>query len=169
MKSPQVEKELSSMDTIFEKFPLRLRDDLIPILQATQNVFGYISEQSVYKISEYLDLPASKIYGVATFFNQFRLYPPGKYNIKVCTGTACHVNGAAKVLKTLESELKIKAGQTTKDGLFSIETVYCLGACSIAPVLEINGVFFGGVTQKSMLNILNDYRKKEKSKENKDN
>lgn len=162
MKS-NAEEKTAGLEDIFEKFPLKQRDNLIPILQATQSKLGYISEDSIYKISDYLDLPPSKIYGVATFFNQFRLYPPGKYNIKVCRGTACHVNGASKLVQTLEAELKIKVGQTTKDGLFSIETVYCLGACSIAPVLEINGVFHGGVTQKLIPKIIHDLREKETS------
>lgn len=151
----------SGIDDVLEKFPRRQRDDLIPILQATQHKLGFISEEAVYAISDYLNLPASKVYGVTTFFNQFRLYPPGKYSIKVCAGTACHVSGAGKLLQTVESELGIKAGQTSKDGLFSVETVYCMGACSIAPVVEVNGEFFGKVSQKEMVGIINKYRPKE--------
>lgn len=154
------------MNNLLEKFPQKTRSDLIPILQEVQNKKGFISESDIIEISEYLNIPTSKIFGVATFYNQFRLNAPGKYTIKVCTGTACHVKGSSKLLQAIEAELKIKPGQTTKDGLFSYETVYCLGACSIAPVIEINGEFHGGVTQKDIPKILDEYRKKEKELKN---
>ena len=111
-------------------------------------------------IGEYLGLPTSKIYGVSTFYNQFRFEPLGKYHIQVCRGTACHVKGSVKVLETLQRELKIDAGRTTKDGEFSLEIVACMGACSLAPVISINGEFYAGVTPDKVKKILKSYRRK---------
>jgi NADH-quinone oxidoreductase subunit E len=96
---------------------------------------------------------------VATFYNQFRFSPLGKYHIQVCRGTACHVLGSSTVLQELEKELKIKAGETTRDGLFSIEVVACIGACGLAPVVCINGEFYGKVTSASLKTIIEKLRK----------
>jgi len=124
------------------------REYLIPMLQAVQEREGYISKESIYEISDYLGLPESKIFGVATFYNQFRLSAPGKYQVQICRGTACHVKGSFNLLETLQRELGIEAGATTRDGLFSLETVACLGACSIAPVMTVNGEFYGRLEKK---------------------
>ncbi len=103
----------------------------------------------------------SKIYGVATFYNQFRFEAPGTYQIQVCRGTACHVKGSAAVLDALERALEIKAGQTTRDGLFSLEVVACIGACGLAPVIAINGEFHAKVDPDGVGAILDQYRQKE--------
>jgi len=124
------------------------REYLIPMLQAVQEREGYISKESIYEISDYMGLPESKIFGVATFYNQFRLSAPGKYQVQICRGTACHVKGSFNLLETLQRELGIEAGATTRDGLFSLETVACLGACSIAPVMTVNGEFYGRLEKK---------------------
>ena len=124
------------------------REYLIPMLQAVQEREGYISKESIYEISDYMGLPESKIFGVATFYNQFRLNAPGKYQVQICRGTACHVKGSFNLLETLQRELGIEAGATTRDGLFSLETVACLGACSIAPVMTVNGEFYGRLEKK---------------------
>ncbi|MBN1835599.1 MAG: NADH-quinone oxidoreductase subunit NuoE [Spirochaetales bacterium] len=134
------------------------RDSLIPILQAVQEAEGYISKDSIYAISDYLGLPESKIFGVATFYNQFRLNPPGRCQIQICRGTACHVKGSFNLLEVLQQELGIEAGQTTRDGAFSLETVACLGACSIAPVMTVNGEFYGRLDKKALLRILADLK-----------
>jgi len=134
------------------------KENLIPLLQDIQENLGYLSRESVSMASETLDMPTSKIYGVATFYNQFRFEPTGKFHIQVCRGTACHVLGSATVLKTLEKELKIKAGQTTRDALFSIEVVACIGACGLAPVININGTFHAKVTESSIGEIIEGYR-----------
>ena len=141
------------------------RESLIPLLQNIQESQGFLSRESVYLASEVLDLPSSKIYGVATFYNQFRFEPKGKYHIQVCRGTACHVLGSATVLEKLEKELKCKAGQTTRDGLFSIEVVACIGACGLAPVINVNGTFHAKVTGESITGIVKSYRSKEISEE----
>jgi len=147
---------------IFENHPQGQRDHLIPVLQEIQEEVGYLSEESVVEVAKHLNLPTSKIYGVATFYNQFRFEPVGKYHIQVCRGTACHVLGSATVLEEIEKNLKIKAGQTSKDGLFSIEVVACIGACGLAPVICINGEFHAKVTKDSIKEIVDSYRNAEK-------
>jgi NADH-quinone oxidoreductase subunit E len=136
-------------------------DSLIPILQKIQEEEGFLSRQAVIEVGKTLDIPASKIYGVATFYNQFRFEPLGKYHVQVCRGTACHVLGSATVLQELEKMLKIKAGQTTRDGLFSMEVVACIGACGLAPVICINGEFHAKVTKDELQGIVDEYRDKE--------
>lgn len=137
------------------------RDSLIPILQEIQESDGFLSEKSVAEVGSRLGIPTSKIYGVATFYNQFRFEPKGKYHIQVCRGTACHVLGSATVLEQLEKTLKVKAGQTTRDGMFSIEVVACIGACGLAPVVCINGEFHAKVTKESLLHIIENYKNSE--------
>ena len=150
----------TSVEEIITQFPVAKRDQLIPMLQSLQDSEGFISKDSIIKVGEYLKLPTSKIYGVATFYNQFRFEPQGKYNVQVCRGTACHVLGSSTVLNELEKHLKIKAGKTTPDGLFSIEVVACIGACGLAPVVCINGEFHAKVTADSLKQIIEDYRNK---------
>lgn len=149
------------IDAILSKHQHPSREHLIPILQSVQNEFGYIPKDAVKKIGTMLSISASKIYGVATFYNQFKFNPPGKYHIMVCRGTACHVKGSLSVLNLLEEILKIKAGQTTKDGLFSIETVACMGACSLAPVISINGEYYGEITRDKLEQLVKSIRGKE--------
>ena len=150
------------MEKIKSTYPSE-REYLIPILQEVQQNLGYLSNESIYKIAEYLELPESKIYGVATFYNQFKLNPPGKFQIQICRGTACHVKGSNNILETLKRVLDIDTGQTTKDGLFSLETVACLGACSIAPVMTVNGKFYGRLDSKKAEKIILDLKKSEKA------
>jgi len=148
-------KEISG---ILENYPNEKRDSLIPILQEVQEVQGYLSEESIVQVGKHLGLPTSKIYGVATFYNQFRFEPLGKYHIQVCRGTACHVLGSATVLQEVEKHIKVKAGQTTKDGLFSIEVVACIGACGLAPVICVNGNFHANVSAESIKSIIENYK-----------
>ena len=152
---------MNNSQEIFDKYNKATADDLIPILQDIQAKSGFLSETSVREVSEFLKLPSSRVYGVATFYNQFRFSPVGKYHISVCRGTACHVLGSATVLQELEKLLKIKAGNTSRDGLFSIEVVACIGACGLAPVISINGEFHAKVTTESLKGIIEEYRKKE--------
>jgi NADH-quinone oxidoreductase subunit E len=151
----------TSIAEVLKEFNGANRDSLIPILQSIQDKDGYLSVASVVDVGKHLSIPTSKIYGVATFYNQFRFEPKGKYHIQVCRGTACHVLGSATVLQQLEKVTKIKADQTTRDGLFSIEVVACIGACGLAPVICINGAFFAKVTDESIKKIVEDYRNKE--------
>ena len=150
---------MTDLQFIFQRYPGAKRDALIPILQEVQDVQGYLSRDSVIAVGQYLGLPASKVYGVATFYNQFRFQPLGRYNIQVCRGTTCHVKGSLGVLESLKRSLGIDAGQTTRDGLFSIEVVACLGACGLAPVLCINGEFHGNLKPESLGKLLSTLRK----------
>ena len=143
---------------IVDKYKGAKRDSLILILQEVQEALGYISTGSIKLIGEKMNLPASKIYGVATFYNQFRMQPIGKYHIQICRGTACHVKGSKAVLERLEQILKIKTGATTKDGLFSIEAVACIGACGLAPVIAINGKFYAKLTVDNVGEIIDKYK-----------
>ena len=148
------------LNAVLGRYPNASRDALIPILQDVQQELGYLSRDSVVRIGEHLSLPASKIYGVATFYNQFRFQPQGRNHIQVCRGTACHVKGSAAILDAVKRELKIEAGQTTRDGEFSLEVVACIGACGLAPVICINGEFHAGVSTKTVGNIIDSYRRK---------
>jgi len=150
----------AQIEKILEKAE-KSRDNLIPILQEIQQAEGYLSEKSIQEVGKALNLPSSKVYGVATFYNQFRFEPTGKYHIMLCRGTACHVLGSATVLAKLEKHLKIKAGQTTKDGLFSIEIVACIGACGLAPVISVNGEFHAKLTPETIIDIVDKYKQSE--------
>jgi NADH-quinone oxidoreductase subunit E len=151
---------ISDIDSIFAKYPQAERAALIPILQDVQRCHGYLSRDAVIRIGKYLELPSSKIYGVATFYNQFRFQPQGKFHIQVCRGTACHVRGSGSVLDAIRRELKVEPGQTTRDGAFSLEVVACIGACGLAPVICVNDTFHANVTSKSIPRLLTDYRKR---------
>ena len=155
-----------SLATILADYPDAGRDALIPILQAVQDTQGYLSREAVIAIGKHLKLPTSKIYGVATFYNQFRFQPLGHFHIQVCRGTACHVKGSAAVLEAVQQELQVKAGQTTSDGLFSLEVVACIGACGLAPVISINGEFYAGLTPDKTRKIIEQYRERSSSNAN---
>lgn len=148
----------TDVDTILEKRPDAGRDSLIPILQEVQEQEGYLSREAVVKIGEHLNLRASKIYGVATFYNQFRFQPLGRYHIQVCRGTACHVKGSLALLERLQRELAIDPGETARDGLFSLEVVACIGACGLAPVISVNGEFHANLVSDDVPGILDSYR-----------
>lgn len=152
-------------ENLFDHYPKNEKSNLIPILQDVQDKFGYLPEHVLQQVADYIGMPLSRVYGVATFYNQFRLKPLGKNVIRVCRGTACHVKNSANILQVLETELKIKAGETTRDKLFTIETVACIGACSIAPVISINDEYFGRLTIKEITKIINKYKKQAKSEQ----
>jgi NADH-quinone oxidoreductase subunit E len=131
---------------------------LIPLLQELQAVYGYVPRESVDLVSKELSIYPVEIYGILTFYAQFRLTPPGRHTIKVCQGTACHVMGGKEILDYLSSQLGIKKGETTKDGMFSLERVACLGCCGMAPVVAIDKDFHGRVTVKKIVELLGEYR-----------
>lgn len=148
-------------EQVLTRYPGAGRDKLIPILQEVQEADGYISREAVALIGRHLGVPASKIYGVATFYNQFRFTPKGRYHIMVCRGTACHVKGSADILERLERALGITAGQTSRDGRFSIEVVACIGACGLAPVICVNGEYHGKLTGDAVERIVKSYQERE--------
>ncbi|MBQ7740030.1 MAG: NADH-quinone oxidoreductase subunit NuoE [Eubacterium sp.] len=134
------------------------KGSLITILQNTQELYGYLPEEAIKLISERTSIPESEIMGVATFYTQFRLEPVGKYLIMLCQGTACHVNSSELILQTIKDELGIDDGETTKDGLFSLECVACLGCCSLSPVMMINENTYGSLTPDKTKKILKELR-----------
>ncbi len=148
----------SNVQEVLDRHPGAGRESLIPILQAVQQGEGYLSRDSVIAIAQHLKLPASKIYGVATFYNQFRFTPQGEFHIQVCRGTACHVKGSGAVLEAIRRHLSIEPDETTRDGLFSLEVVACIGACGLAPVICINGNFHASVSPDDVSDILESYR-----------
>jgi len=152
--------DLALMDPLIENY-VGKKGSLIPILQGTQDLFGYIPRVAFERISLETGINLSDIYGVATFYAQFRLNPVGKYVVKVCHGTACHVQNANALTDSLQEALKIKDGETTEDGLFTLESVACLGCCSLAPVMMIGDDTFGKLSGKEAVKIIRNIRIKE--------
>lgn len=138
----------------------QLRNPLIEVLREAQAIFGYLPIEVQMFVSKELGVPLNKIYGVVTFYNFFSMKPRGKYVINVCTGTACYVKGAPKLIKIFAEELGIEMGETTKDGLFTLSAVRCVGACSLAPVFVIGEETYGRIDSKAkIVEIVNQYRK----------
>jgi NADH-quinone oxidoreductase subunit E len=135
------------------------RQELIPILQETQEKFRYLPAAAVKEIADFLHVSQSTVYGVATFYAQFKLTPLGKKVIRVCRGTACHVRGASKVLSEIEKRLGIKAGETTPDMEYTLETVACIGACALAPTMTIDSETFGKMSASKVAEVLGDRSK----------
>ena len=129
------------------------KEELIPILQQVQQVFGYLPEPMMKKIAKFLKLPESTVFGVGTFYAQFKLVPSGRNIIRVCRGTACHVRGGARILREVEKHLGIKPGESTPDLEYSLETVACFGACALAPVTLVNNKVHGRMTKAKVKEI----------------
>jgi NADH-quinone oxidoreductase subunit E len=136
---------------------------LIPLLQSGQETYGYISETTIKYISGVTRIPESEIYSVITFYKQFRLRPLGKHLIRLCDGTACHVNNAKVLKEIVEDELQLEGNDTTEDGLFTLEMVACLGCCSLAPVIMIDDQTYGRLTPQKLRKTLRKYQKQEKT------
>jgi len=149
---------MNAVESVLEKHPHAGRDALIPILQEVQEEQGYLSREAIVLISRHVRLPATKIYGVATFYNQFRFQPKGKYHFMVCRGTACHVKGSSRALEMAQKHLKLRPGQTSRDRLFSLEVVACMGACGLSPVVNLNGEFYARVTPRKLTRIIQECR-----------
>ncbi len=147
-----------------DKYIKQYRDkdiDLIQLLHSVQNEYNYLPEDVLEYVSKVLRIPLSKIYGIATFYAAFSLTPRGKHLCTVCMGTACHVRGAPAVLGQIEEKLGIKAGETTMDNQFTLETVNCLGACALAPIVVIDGEYHGQTTVNKVEKLLERYAKEE--------
>ena len=129
------------------------REELIPILQQVQQVFGYLPEPAMRGIAKFLKLPESTVFGVGTFYAQFKLVPSGRKIIRVCRGTACHVRGGDRILREMEKRLGIKPGESTPDLEYSLETVACFGACALAPVMLVNDKVHGRMTKAKVKEI----------------
>ncbi len=154
--------DLTTVDGIIDKHSTE-RGAVIPILQEVQDAYGYVPRAAIQRISAGIDVPSSEIYGIATFYAQFRLEPLGKYLVKVCHGTACHLCGADMVAETLAQATGAREGKTSEDGLFTVEKVACLGCCSLAPVMMINGEAYGRLTPESIGKIIAEVRGEEES------
>jgi len=150
----------ANIQAILAKYPDAGEEHLIALLQGVQESCGYLSHDAITSISRHVDLPAIKVYGVATFYNQFRFQPLGRIHIQICRGTACHVKGSRTIQERLEKHLGIPAGVTSSDGLFSYEELACIGACGLAPAIIINGDLLGKINPDSIEDLLNEYRAK---------
>ena len=141
------------MENLFQEYK-PIKDNLIQMLNEVQEHYGYVPKEVQKQLSEFLSIPMAEIYGVITFYSRFSLKPKGKYNISVCLGTACFVKGSQKIMDRLLERLKIEPGETTKDGLFSIEETRCVGACGLAPVFTVNGEVYGKATVQKLDQVL---------------
>lgn len=156
------------MDSILQEILFskeKYQANLIPILQEVQMEYGYLSKENMIRISEYLEISPNEVYGVASFYQQFKFTKPGKHIISVCLGTACFVKGGQILAETVRTKLNINPGEITEDGLFSFERVACLGCCALAPVVQIDGEVFGQVKPAKLLRLINRIVKDEKQKE----
>lgn len=134
---------------------------IITILQDVQELLGYIPKHSIAYLAEKLHVSPAKIYGIVTFYAQFRLAPVGRYNLMVCEGTACHVNGAKSLTRTISDELNIAGGETTEDGMFTLERVACVGCCSLAPVIVVDGEAHANMTPARVRRLIGQLRERE--------
>jgi len=153
-------EDLSLMDDLIAKYKGK-KGNMIPLLQGTQSIYGYIPREAFEKLAAETGLELSDMYGVATFYAQFRLNPVGKHIIKVCHGTACHVQNAKAVTDSLKEALKVSDGETTEDGLFTLESVACLGCCSLAPVMMIGEETYGKLTGTEAVKIIKNIKIRE--------
>lgn len=140
------------------------KDNLIQMLNEVQEHYGYVPMYVQEELSEFLKISMAEIYGVVTFYSRFTLEPKGKYTISVCLGTACYVKGSQKIMDRLTERLKIEPGQTTKDGLFTIDQTRCVGACGLAPVFTVNGEVYGKATVQKLDEVLDQLIKEDKTK-----
>ncbi len=145
---------LAVIDDIVHKQNVQ-RGAVIPILHEIQETFGYIPPVAIQRVTEHLAIPASEIYGVATFYALFRLQPLGKNHIKICHGTACHLAGAEKISQTLTPIVGANEGETSQDGKFTVERVACFGCCSMAPCIMVNGEIYGRLTPENVHKVIN--------------
>jgi len=145
--------DLAPLDEVLEQYAGQ-KGAVIPILQRAQEIYGYLPREILTEISKRTGIPPSRLIGVATFYAQFRLTRRGKHLIRVCDGTACHVRGASKVIETVEKDLSVPAGGTSPDYEYTMEIVYCLGSCGLAPVAVVDDKVYGRLTPNSMMEQL---------------
>ena len=141
------------------------RKNLIPALQRVHEEMGYLPEEAIAEIAQFFRLSKNEVFGVASFYALFRFQRAGKYTVRVCQGTACHVRGGRRILETVERELNIRTGETTPDYLFSLERVACFGSCALAPVMTVNKTFYGRMTTAKARQILEGYRQEKQANE----
>jgi len=150
------------IEHILAKYPKGDRGFLIPILQDVQASHGYIAPGAVDKIAAFTGVPLGEVFGIASFYAQFRFVKPGEHTVKVCLGTACHVRGGDRILELMERQLKIRQGETTPDGQFSLERVACFGCCALAPVVMVDNDVHGRMSSAKARKLLSQYERKER-------
>ena len=156
--SEQVPVDLGPLQEIIKSYQSLSSSDLIPLLQQIQDAYGYLSKDVLMEMSKRTGIAASRIYGVATFYEQFYFEPRGRHTVKCCRGTACHVREGTKVIDAIKAELNIEDGETTEDMEFSFETVACLGTCALAPVMMVDEVYHGKMTPRLVEKIIDNLR-----------
>ncbi len=147
--------DLAPLDEVLDAFQSE-RGAVIPVLQRAQEIYGYLPKEALERISKRMNVPISQVYGVATFYAQFTLMAQGRHLVSVCDGTACHVRGAAQIVKVLEQELGIKAGETTPDYRVTLQVVYCLGSCALAPIAVVDGQIVGRLAPEKAAKMVRD-------------
>ena len=152
--SEQASVDLGPLQEIVKSYQSLSSSDLIPLLQQIQDAYGYLSKAVLMEMSKRTGIAASRIYGVATFYEQFYFEPRGRHTVKCCRGTACHVREGTKVIDAIKAELNIQDGETTEDKEFTFETVACLGVCALAPVIVIDGAYHGQMTPGRVKTVL---------------
>lgn len=157
---PPVELDTQKLNAIIEEYEGE-KWGLIPLLQAIQRAFGYVPPESIEPIAEAMNVFPSQVQGVITFYAGFALEPKGKYVVRVCRGTACHVKGSRSIIRLMQKELDLKDGETSPDYQFTLETVACLGACFLAPTMLVNSDYYGKLAPSRVTSILDQYRKDE--------
>jgi NADH:ubiquinone oxidoreductase subunit E len=156
--------EASDLDALYSEIKRNFDgrpDELISILQRVQRSAGYLPEKALLAVADFTGLPAASVYGVATFYAQFRLSPAGKHVVRVCQGTACHVKGAKKILEELNARLEIEPGETTADRAFTLQTVACFGSCALAPVVVLDEAVHGRMDPSKVREMLGEIQRKE--------
>lgn len=149
--------DYNQLSNILNKYKPEKRFTLA-ILQDIQNEFNFIPKEAVFYLAEYLSVPVSEIYSMATFYKALSLTPKGKHIIKICNGTACHIRGSNILIDEIKDLLEIKPGETTADGLFSLEIVNCLGACALAPVMVVDNKYYGAMTKDKVMEVIKEYK-----------
>jgi len=148
---------LGLLDEILSSMPDVGAESLVPILQQVQKAYGHLPRAILMEVSERTGIPASRIFGVATFYEQFHLEPHGRHTVRCCRGTACHVKGGHNIIKAVKQSLGVEPGQTTEDMRFTFETVACLGTCFLAPAMMINNDYYGHLNTRKIKSILERY------------
>jgi len=157
MSEPTGASPSQIVSKIMEKHPPG-QESLVPVLQDIQEEYGYLTEDAVAELSKRIGLSENEIYGVATFFKQFRFRPPGEHSLHVCLGTACHVRGGRQVMDEVQRRLKVEPGETTEDGTFDLERVACVGCCALAPVVVVDGEVHPRMMTKKVQALIKNYR-----------
>jgi NADH:ubiquinone oxidoreductase subunit E len=148
----------TEIDTILKKYKSGRREDLIPLLQEIQDDNGYLSEEAIVRVGSFIGLSTTKIFGLATFYDQFRFFPAGKIRIKICNGTSCFLNGSRAVINKIKEETSLNEGQTSRDGNLSYELVTCMGGCNNGPVISINEEYYPHVKPDQVPDLIKKLR-----------